>query len=195
MPEVDPTGVAGERTVGPGASGAGEVPEVSPVSSRRIPKRWLPWVAVIGVAVIALAVALPLTLGSSSTITTPTPSTSNGELTGTYLTTSVQDARLVFVSLSQSGSGLLGALTVTTSGPTHKHVVVHRYTVTGTVSGSTLHLTLTPVARATTYMITATYASGTITANFGTGTPLTLHRGTLAKYRLLVKQEHSTLLS
>lgn len=147
MPEVDPTGGAGQQPVTPEDSGADEVPKVAPLSSRRVPRRWLSWAVVIGVGVIALAVALPLTLGGSSTITSPTPSTLNGEVTGTYLTTSVQDARLVFVSLTQSGSSLVGTLTVTTSGPAHKHVVVHSYTVTGNVSGSTMHLTLTPLAR------------------------------------------------
>jgi hypothetical protein len=195
VPEVDRTGEAGEQPAAPGPSNAEEVPHVAPVSSRRIPRRWLPWAAAIGVAVIALAVALPLTLGGSSTITTPTPTTSSGELTGTYLTTSIQDARLVFVSLTQSGSELAGTLTVTTSGPARKHVVVHRYTVSGTVSGPALHLTLTPIARAAPYTLNATYSSGTITATFGTGSPLTLQRGSLAKYRLLVKQEHSALLS
>ena len=163
----------------------------------RVPRRWLPWAAIGVVAAIALAIALPLTLGGSSSSTTPPPSVpARGTVTGTYLTTTVQDSRLVFASLVESGSEVSGALTVTTTGPAHKHLVTHLYTVTGTVSGSTLDLTLTSVtAGVTTLMFPATYAAGSLTATFGLGTTLTLQRGTLTLYRQLVKQDRAELLS
>jgi hypothetical protein len=161
----------------------------------------LPLAAIIAVAAVALAIALPLTLGSSSSVT-PTPSAPVKEaISGSYLTGTVQDQRLVFASLLEtatqvSGTQVSGSLTVTTSGPAHKHLVAHLYTVTGTVAGSVLHLLLTPTdGTAAALPFTATYASGTITATIGTGATLTLERGTLAMYRQLLRKDRLTLLS
>ncbi len=213
MPEVDPTRRAGEGVKqpavpvvapahpanpgGPSFPTANEVPKVAPTRRSRIPRPWLPWIAAIVVALVALAIALGLTLGGSSSSTTPTPTApANGSVTGSYLTTTVQDSRLVFATLVQSGSTLSGTLIVTTSGPTHKHLVARHYHLTGTISGPTLHLTLTGVTgRAQSTQFTATYESGKITTGFGTGSTITLQRGTFASYRLLVKQDRTTLLS
>jgi hypothetical protein len=197
VPQDDPTNRAGEHTDPPAVPVVApeqEAPEVPPTRVRRIPRRWLPWLAIIGVVTVALAIALPLTLGGSSSSVTPTPSV--GTITGSYLTTSVQDSRLVFAALVQTGSEVSGSLTVTTTGPARKHLVARLYTVTGTVSGSNLDLTLTPTTGTTAAsQLTATYVSGTITATIATGGTLTLRRGTLAAYRVLVKQERTTLLS
>ncbi len=200
MPEDDPTGQAGEHRYEPAVPVLGPErgePQAAAARRSRIPRRWLPWVVVVAVAAVALAIALPLALGGSSSSASPTPQAPvKGAINGSYLTTTVQDSRLVFASLVQTGSGVSGSLTVTTSGPAHKHLVAHAYSVSGTVSGSVLTLTLTPIAVTTAALsLTATYASGTITATFGTGTTVTLRRGTLATYRLLVRQDRSALLS
>jgi len=202
--EDDPTKPAGEFphvSAVPVVAAEHQEPEVAPPPRSPIPKRWLPLAAIIAVAAVALAIALPLTLGSSSSVT-PTPTAPVKEaISGSYLTGTVQDQRLVFASLLEtstqvSGTQVSGSLTVTTSGPAHKHLVAHLYTVTGTVAGSVLHLLLTPTdGTAAALPFTATYASGTITATIGTGATLTLERGTLAKYRLLVRQDRVTLLS
>ena len=212
MPEVDPTRRVGEGVEqpvvpvvapahpanpgGPSFPTANEVPKVAPTRRSRIPRLWLPWISAIVVALVGLAIALGLTLGGSSSSTTPTPTApANGSVAGSYLTTTVQDSRLVFATLVQSGSTLGGTLIVTTSGPTHKHLVARHYNLTGTISGSTLHLTLKGVTgRAQSTPFTATYESGKITAGFGTATTITLQRGTFASYRLLVKQDRTTLL-
>ncbi len=89
-----------------------------------------------------------------------------------------------------------GSLTVTISGPAHKHLVSHLYTVSGSLSGSILTLTLTSTAaKGAPLALTATFSSGTITATLGSGTTLRLTRGTLAAYRLLVRHDRSLLLS
>ena len=209
MTEDDPTKPAGEFphvSAVPVVAAEHQEPEVAPPPRSPIPKRWLPLAAIIAVAAVALAIALPLTLGSSSSVT-PTPTAPVKEaISGSYLTGTVQDQRLVFASLLETSTQVTGtqvtsiqvsgSLTVTTSGPAHKHLVAHLYTVTGTVAGSILHLLLTPTDRtAAALPFTATYASGTITATIGTGATLTLERGTLAMYRLLVRQDRATLLS
>lgn len=199
MPQDDPTNRAGEHPHEPAVpvvTPHRKQPVVATAQRSRIPRRWLPLAAIIVIAVVALAIALPLTLGgSSSSVTATPPGPSEGVVTGSYLTTTVQDQRLVFASLVETGTALSGSLTVTTSGPAHKHLVTRLYTVSGAVSGPTLNLTLTPTNRtAASITFTATYASGTITAASASGGTLRLVRGTLATYRLLVRQDRQTLL-
>jgi hypothetical protein len=198
--EDDPTSPAGQQSSVPEvpvAAPESQQPEVAPPPRSHIPKRWLPLAVIVAVAAVALAIALPLTLGGSSSSVTPTPSTPvHGAITGSYLTGTVQDQRLVFASILETASQVSGSLTVTTSGPAHKHLVEHLYVVTGTVAGSVLDLSLEPAnGVAAAIPFTATYSSGIITTTLGTGGTLTLERGTLAMYRLLVKKDRALLLS
>ncbi len=197
VPKDNPTDPAGEKpqptavpVVAPGNDG------LKTARRSRIPRHWLVWAAIVAVAAVALAIALPLAIGGSSSSAGPTPSAVNGAITGSYLTTTVQDSRLVYASLLATGHEVSGLLTVTISGPGHKHLVAHIYTVSGTISGSILTLTMTPTAvTGAPLSLTATFASGTLTATLGSGTTLTLTRGTLAAYRLLVRHDRSAMLS
>jgi hypothetical protein len=199
VPEDDPTKRAGEQpypTGVPVVAPENDDAQPAPARRSRIPRHWHLWVAIVAVAAMALAIALVLALGGSSSSAGPTPSAAvNGAITGSYLTTTVQDSRLAFASLVETGKAVSGSLTVTISGPAHKHLVAHLYTVSGMISGSILTLDLTPTAgTGAPLSLTATFASGTITATLGGGSTLTLTRGTLAAYRLLVRHDRSALL-
>ncbi|MFZ0664459.1 MAG: hypothetical protein WAM97_01805, partial [Acidimicrobiales bacterium] len=163
-------------------------------------RNWVPWAVIVGVIAIALAIALPLTLGGSSSSATPTPpspstlpSSAAADVGGSYLTPAITDSRLFFVTLARgTGDSVNGKLAVTVAGPTHKHLLTHRYNLSGTVSGTTLHLNLsTAIAGVAT--ITGTYNAGTITFIIGT-TTIHVRRGTLTEYKLLVKTDRSALL-
>lgn len=179
-------------------------PEADTKAPRKSRKtNWLPWAVIVAVVVVGLAIALPFTLGGSSSSASPTPtaasnSTGDGgasaDLTGSFLTPSVVGARLMFLSLTKTGSDLSGHLAITAPGPAHKHLVTHTYDVTGNVTGNSLHLTVQPTDEAS-YAISGTYVNGSLELQLSNSVTVTLKRGTLVQYKSLVKLERKTLLA
>jgi hypothetical protein len=169
---------------------------------RRDGRRWIPWAVIIGAIVIALAIALPLTLGGSSSSASPTPSapavppgsSATQAVVGSYYTHTITGSKLFYLDLVRSGTaGIGGTLAVTVPGPLHKHLATHRYkVVSGSVSRSTLKLTLSPSIDGVT-VITGSFESGVITFTVGQS-EIPLERGSLAQYKSLVKRSRSALL-
>jgi hypothetical protein len=171
----------------------------SPRSRRS--KNWLPWIVIVAVVLVALAIALPLTLGGSSSSASPTPpapsTTANGatptDVSGSFFTQNVVGSRLMFLSLTRAGAVLSGHLAITQPGVEHKHLVTHTYAVTGSVSNGTIHLTVAPDTTGS-YTVAGTYQNGTLSLQLSQTVTVSLKRGTLAQYKLLVRQQRKTLL-
>jgi hypothetical protein len=162
---------------------------------RRISNRWAPWVVIVVVLVVALAVVLPLTLGGSSSTASSTPTSSlvASSVRGSYFTENLEASQLFYLELADKGSGLAGTLAVTSAGPGRQTLITERYAVTATITGSTLHMVLSPTLGGA-GTVGANYGSNTISFSLANGTLITLVRGSLAAYRRLVRQDRASLL-
>jgi hypothetical protein len=111
------------------------------------------------------------------------------------MTASPQDSRMLYVQLEASGDSVNGRVFVTTAGPSHKHLISTRYEVTGSATGETLDLSVSPALGGAATIKATVNGSGGITFTTAQGAVVTLERGSLAAYKLLVEQYQSQLLS